>query len=202
MGSRTRSTVHSLALLLALAGCAGPAPREPATGDWQQQLALLTALEDWQFTGKVAVSTPSGSESARLEWDQQGRRSELVLSGPVGWNRATVVSDGDRLRLQRDGEWQEYAVEDNRALEEQLGWPLPVQYLPYWVRGMPSPELSAEQLDIVDGRLRTLHQGGWRVEYRDYQDAEGLQLPARMQISREGVTGKLVLKSWQLGNAE
>ena len=200
MARCAKSLLFFAAILLVLAGCAAPSPQPPPEVNWQQQLAALTALEDWGFNGKVAVSTPSGSETARLRWAQQGSRSELVLSGPVGWNRATLVSDGSRLRLQRDGEWQEFGLDDHRALEEQLGWPLPLNYLPYWVRGMPAPGPSIEQLDVIDGKLAELRQDGWHVEYRAYQQAGGLLLPERIHVSRQGVSGKLILTTWQVGS--
>jgi outer membrane lipoprotein LolB len=198
---RLASSLTWLAAIgLLLAGCVSQPPSVATDAVWEQQLAQLSALDDWQFRGKVAIATAATSESARVRWAQQGKHSEVVLSGPVGWSSATLVSDGSTLRLQRDGQWQEFAADDYLALEDQLGWPLPVSYLPYWVRGVPAPGLPAEQLEIEGGRLLELRQAGWRVEYDDYQQAGEYQVPARMRISREGVKGKLILRDWQFGS--
>ena len=120
---RWRATVV-LVLVGLLNACSSLPP--PAESNWQQHRTRLAALEHWQFSGKMAIRTPTTAESVRINWRQGGQHSQLVLSGPVGWGRATITTDGKNLQLQRNGEQQTLALDDHGALERELGgWKKP-----------------------------------------------------------------------------
>ena len=73
-----------------------------------------------------------------------------------------------------------------------------MDYLPWWLRGLPAPQLPADRSELDGGRLALLEQAGWTVEYAEYQWVEELQLPRTIRFRREGVEGKILLKSWLL----
>ena len=120
------------------------------------------------------------------------------LSGPVGMKQFRLVSEGAEIRIFKDGHWQSLDSAE-QALQEQLGWSLPLQYLPWWLRGLPAPQLRPDELDISAGRLRSLRQAGWTVEYPDYQVINTHTLPRTILFRREQVEGKILLKQWTLG---
>jgi outer membrane lipoprotein LolB len=181
-----------------LSACASQTPLIPEDRDWETHKQQLSALKVWQFSGKVAIATSQSTESARLRWSQLDEESTLRLSGPVGWNQATLVSDGHTLRMQRDGQWQTLDAHDTDALEQQLGWPLPLTLLPWWVRGIPAPSVDVEHAVTEMGRLQQLQQGGWLISYEDYRQEGAYSLPAKMRLSRDGVSSKLILREWTL----
>ncbi len=73
-------------------------------------------------------------------------------------------------------------------LYQRLGWEVPFNELVYWARGLPNPGAVNLETDHL-GRLTRLQQGIWAVEYLDYRDIEGLQLPSKLNIT--ALPGKL-----------
>jgi outer membrane lipoprotein LolB len=183
-----------LALLLVFAGCASQAPR-PETS-WNLHQASLTALEDWSFSGKLAVRTASGADTASLRWRQRQNELELTVSGPVGFKQATLLRENNQLSLLQNGERRLLAPGEDPLLRE-FGWSLPLELMPWWLRGLPAPGRPARR-DIDGGRLRLLEQAGWTLEYTDYQWVDGRQLPRVIRFARDDVNGKILLKKWTL----
>jgi outer membrane lipoprotein LolB len=89
-----------------------------------------------------------------------------------------------------------YQARDVETLTAQvLGWRLPLEGLPDWVRGHAAAGAPAQtKLDDTQ-RLAELRQSGWLVEFLDYNDASGL--PARLRLSREDVEIRLVIDQWR-----
>jgi outer membrane lipoprotein LolB len=185
------------AVLAVLAGCA-TAPREPlATAHWQSHRDRVAAIPDWSFSGKLAISTPQGTESARLRWSQQGEDLQMEVSGPIGINQIIFVRENSQLRVFEDRQWRSLTVEE-ATLEQQLGWPLPLDLLPWWLRGIPAPQPPATDMAVSDGRLQQLHQAGWTLEYPSYQQVDDVVLPGKLLFHRGEVKGKILFKQWQL----
>ena len=189
---------NTLAILLAIiAGCA-TAPMETMTSaDWPSHREMVAAIPDWSFSGKVAISTGRGAESARMRWSQQGEDLQLEVSGPIGVKRVVFVREGSRLRVFEDNQWRTLTVAE-ATLEEQLGWPLPLDLLPWWVRGLPAPHPPAIDMAISDGRLQKLNQAGWELEYSSYEQVDDIALPGKLLFRRGEVSGKILFKQWKL----
>lgn len=195
-----RNTRFHLLLLLTLSvllhACASqpPALRD---SDWLLHQTQLQQLQQWQFRGKVAVRTTDNAESASLLWTQQLQRSQLVFSGPMGWNQLTLLLNEGRLTLFRDGNWQ--TLSSAAELEQMIGWQLPVDYLGWWVKGLPAPGQKIRQMQLEDGRLSLLEQAGWTLNYDGYRQAGDWVLPAKIRFQQKGISGKILLKEWMPG---
>ena len=83
-------------------------------------------------------------------------------------------------------------------------WPIPFMQMSYWVRGLPAPGgHDSIGFDYV-GRVRSLTQNGWKIEYSEYRAFDGIDLPKRMAITTwlsdqeygETVSVKLSIGSW------
>jgi outer membrane lipoprotein LolB len=189
-----------LALALLVAGCTSAPTQSPISTapEWTEHSASLAALETWSFSGKIALQTSRGADSASLKWRQSRDDLEFTVSGPVGIKEATLVRERNRLSLLRNGERRPLAPGDDPLLHE-FGWSLPLDYLPWWLRGLPHPELPTQRSEISEGHLALLEQAGWTLEYPDYQWVDGRLLPRVIRFSREDVSGKILLKRWTLG---
>ena len=78
-----------------------------------------------------------------------------------------------------------------------MGWELPLEHLTHWVRGLPGPlQITPENLDDK-GRLSQFSYNGWQVEYREYREVGGRELPRQIILENEQVWLKLILRSWQ-----
>jgi outer membrane lipoprotein LolB len=186
-------------VVLLLNACA-TAPDQPTpTTPWQQRVAQLGALEHWSATGKLALRNGSQAESANLSWLQRGRHSQLQLSGPMGLRATEIRSDGQQLLIQRGDEQQQYDIASPGALREQTGWDLPVQALPYWLKGLPSPDGTGTRMNVEANLLRQLRQDGWTIDFERYQQFEDYILPTRLTAERGATRARIVIQAWHPG---
>ena len=124
--------------------------------------------------------------SGALRWVQSGSKARLELDGPLGVGGARYDLDPATL--------------DGAALGQALGVPVPVASLRYWLLGVPDPALAAEEsLEAGTARLAALRQAGWSVVYARYAPVPGtrLELPQRIEVTREGVRLRLLVEGWQ-----
>ena len=70
------------------------------------------------------------------------------------------------MRIFRDGEWQTMPATD-AALEQLTGWPLPLDLLPWWVRGIPAPTVKPMTFELADERLARVPGDGHADDVRD-----------------------------------
>ena len=188
-----------------VAGCTGAPVRAPAPAveagqaraTQQARQDRLDAISHWSMHGRIAVSVGDKGGSGRLDWQQEGVGYRIALSAPVtrqSWQLA-VQPGGATL----DGlEGGPHSGPDAEALLMQAtGWPIPVDAMAWWVRGLPSPE-GGEMSFGADGRLQRLVAGGWTVDYQEWQSAAGgwPEMPRRLQASREGARVRLVVDRW------
>lgn len=141
-------------------------------------MARRTQVQQWQghFSIKLGPWGQQGSEGQSFTFylqthDQNG---ELDLMTPLGTQLAQVIWSPDSTRIESPQGTQHYT--SLRDLSEQLlGEDVPLQALPHWLQGLPSPDLpSATVLADHTG----FEQAGWAI------DAHGLP-EGRLQATRE-----------------
>jgi outer membrane lipoprotein LolB len=190
---RVTTCLIAIVLHSIVAGCA-TAPTPDAV-DWRQHRDQLSALEHWAFTGRIAVRTETGGDTASLRWQQAGDDFSMTLSGPMGLKETTLLREAGSLSLLRDGIRQPLQADDG-LLRSEFGWTLPTDYLPWWLRGLPGPGPARQEL--AEGRLAWLEQAGWRIEFAEYRRVGDAALPRSIRFQREDVSGKILLKQWTL----
>ena len=190
-----------LTWVLMLAACAAPVQRAPASIDWSAHSAQLAQLDYWTASGKLALRTEERSDSAQLVWRQQARNSHLNLSGPMGLNATEVHSDGERIEIIQGEELSSIDITSPEAVKANTGWELPLRSLPYWLKGLPSPHLEVQllELDPQRGLLQNLEQNEWQIHYLEYEVFGAYTLPTRLQIERGTTTVKILLREWRVG---
>lgn len=185
-------------VLLLAGGCASLPPPVDA-GSWTARRAELQALQSWTLNGRVAVATDAEGFSGGLAWRQDGKRAEIELRGPMGGVALSIRLDGAAMTV-TDGNGD--SVEGEAAHEfvaSQIGVPLPVAELRYWLVGVPAPGLMHQETIGADGRLEALEQAGWRLRYPRYEMVGDLGLPARIEIESTAARLRLVVSKWSLG---
>lgn len=193
------NTLPVLALSI-LAGCAiQPAGPPPAT-QWQTYQERTASLTHWDLSAKVALRWRGGAENASLNWSQANDRSEVDLSGPFGAGAVRITQQGDRLEVERGGDSSAYNSSTPETLAAATGWPIPVDALPFWLRGLPDPDQPVERLSLQDGRAEEIRQGGWTIAYGAYAPAGSGSLPAKLRITHAGdnISLRLVNARWAL----
>jgi len=204
-------------LALSVAGCAtrGPASTAPVLSDpaavaaarsaQAERQAWLGQRASWSFAGRVAVNANGKGGSGRIDWQQEASAYEVALSAPVtrqSWRLSgDLRSGGGRLEGLEGGTRE--GADAEGLLREATGWDIPVASMVQWARGLEDPAAATEAVDYgADGRLRTLRQRGWRVDYMEWSPAEAGRpaMPRRIEARREGATVKLAIDQWQLAS--
>jgi outer membrane lipoprotein LolB len=184
------------ALCALLSACA--VPRQMPTSDFKQLQRQLQAVDSWRVTGKIGLRQNGRGNSAQVNWQQAQDQYTLRLSGPLGIGTVMVEGDASGVTVHnKDGVFE--APSPEQLLLDLTGWQIPITALRYWARGLPAPDMPIVQQQIDQGRLASLNQGGWNIEYRDYTMVDGLWLPAKMLMSRPETQLTLLYKTWQLG---
>jgi outer membrane lipoprotein LolB len=173
-----RATLAAFLALL-LASCAQLECAAPEQSEFEVHARLAARYRNESFSGAVA-------------WRHGRDSDEMLITSPLGAGVARIVREGDAVTL-TTAEPREYKARDAEALTEQvLGFRLPLAGLADWIRGRaadaPPPIESFE-----DGRLKTLEQGGWKIEYQDYEG----ERPARIRLLYPGIELRLAVSEWK-----
>ncbi len=202
----SRSTRLLLAgiALLTLAGCATQTPVDDGgrqAGQWERQQTDVAAFDTWTLVGKAGLRTPQENTSANLDWNQHPHYFRMLISGPFGGGRSVLEGREGRFSLTTsDGRFE--AETPEALMEEQLGWSLPVRAMPDWVRGLPG-EHASYQLETDElGFPNHLQQDGWEIDYRDWEQVEGMWLPRRLVMNYGDLRITLVVNQWQSTNSD
>ena len=189
-------------VLLFVSGCA-----QQGRIDYTQNLAehqrQLATLNHWQLSGKLGIRAPSDSGSASLQWQQEGRRYRIDLSGPLGQKRMLINGRPGRVTLEQAGQKTRSATSAEALIAQVANWNLPVTQLSYWVRGLPSPSTPIDELLKNDqGLITQLQQGGWQINYYGYSEyifnGQSLPLPQKIIAQYADLRLTLIARSWQL----
>lgn len=152
------------------------------------------APEDVEFdlSGRLAARYGSEAFSGNIAWRHARSADEMLITSALGAGVARIVREGDSVLL-TTAEPREYRARDAEALtEEVLGFRLPLSGLADWVRGRPSAGAPAKTDHDEQGRLRSLEQGGWRIEYQAYEG----KLPSRMRLTYPEIELRLAISQW------
>lgn len=165
---------------------------------WPEREAQLAEIVCWTLSGRVGVTTHSDGGSANLYWQQQANeRFELQLWGTFGVGHVTVIGTADEVSLS-DGRREYYAADTRSLVQAHTGWDLPIDYLHYWVRGLPVPgDYEAIAWDSYN-HLDHLQQDGWQVDYLRYTSVNTIDLPSRINIKHADLQIRLIVNEWQL----
>jgi outer membrane lipoprotein LolB len=186
------------AVLLLTGGCA-TLPPAGEVRDWPAERAALQALDRWSLDGRIAVAAGEDGFTGGFDWVQSGEQADVELSGPMGGSAVKIRIQGDRVDVIAHG--QGATAEDSQALLARYFGPdraLPAAEMRYWLLGVPAPHAPAEETLGADRRLAALAQAGWEVRFDRYQGIGRLSLPARLEMTTEGLRLRVVVSDWRL----
>ncbi len=177
-------------LLLILSGClALPAlPNMPAE-----------KLNSWQINGRIAIITKNDSWTAKFNWQQQATNYQLRFSNPMG--QGAIFLDGnDTGVIMRTADNKTFTANDpDTLIADVLKLHIPVTNLHFWIRGIPNPKSSPQwySLDKI-GRLKTLRQNAWEIEYGRYVNMQNINLPKKIFLNGDDFRVKIIIDKWNI----
>jgi len=201
--------MKGLLLLLAglLAGCSTVAEKNLADPQqvWHTRQQALAGLDQWQLNGRLGITNGVEVYTLNVRWKQQPHGYEIFLSGPLNSGQVQLVGqDSGGVYLRDTDKHVYFADHPEQLLRQYTGVVMPVSGLRYWILGMPQPadpqqqDLQPSDLQLdAEGRLLRFRQDDWQVEYGDYTQVSGWQLPERLSITRDDVEVRLVIHRWR-----
>lgn len=183
--------------LLLLAGC-GSFSLFPDASEPRRVTALVgQPVEVFDLEGRLSVRSEDKTFSGGLAWHRAIASETLLLNSPLGQGVAEIRREGGGVML-TDSEGRQYRAESGEMLLHRVvGISLPVDGLVYWLSALPRPEGSHEALVDPEGKVLSLSQDGWRIDYDRYQSRAGRWLPGRIFARRgESLEFRLVVDEW------
>jgi len=138
---------------------------------------------DFELLGRIAARYGSEAFTGNILWRHAGAGDEMLISTPLGQGLARIVREGDAVQL-TTAEGKEFSAP---------GFRLPLEGLADWVRGQPSADSPARLEKASDGKLRSLEQRGWKVEYQEYEG----ERPSLMRLTYQGIQLRLAISEWK-----
>lgn len=191
----------TISLCLALAGCGVNPPQPGKVGarkslaDWRPPAAPAS----WTVRGRAAVKVPDDSATLSVYWRQDQAHYRISLRAPLGAGGARLDGEPGRVVLTTSDGERRLAASPEGLLQQATGFDLPVRYLKWWIRGLPTPDLGGEVLLGDDHATPTGYdQDGWTVRYSDWKAVAGYRLPGRFSVKGEGVRLRFAVSHWQV----
>jgi outer membrane lipoprotein LolB len=194
VGPNVRSVRFLLLAFLLLQGCSLLKHSERTEQAWEAHRAQLTQVDRFTLQARVSSGGVFGVKG-NLTWRQAPDAFDMRVAGPFGIGAATISGRGREIEIRTSK--RSFVTQDPEAdLKSRLGWSFPVSHLRYWILGQPAPGSRAEFGLDRDGRLETLEQDGWALEFEEYQSVGALELPRKLQVTNNEIKLKIVVDTW------
>ena len=192
---------------LTLSGCASlfKIPKYPPLSPEQQSALTLRqqALADisaWDFKGRLSLQTDKEGWTGKVRWRQSGDEFRLHFNSPTGQGAVQLLSNpqfGVEMRVAEGGVF--YADDAETLLYDHTGWRFPVSGLRLWVKGLPDGSQKISQLQFDElGRIHTLEQYQWQIQYLQYKQVGAYQLPRKIHLQNDKLNLRIVIDQWDI----
>ncbi len=187
----------------ALTGCVSvgtqPAENPASAHAYQLRLEHLQPLDHWALDGRLAISDGKDGGSGSLSWLKDKQITRISFRGTLGKGAWRLQADPAGASLELANGEVHYAPTVAELVLQQVGWKVPVDALSWWIKGLAYPG-KFESRDLDDkGRLKSLRQLGWNVEFANYAEPDDYWLPAKLTARRGDYRVKMVVRTWHLG---
>lgn len=192
---RTIAVACGMALLAACAGPPAPPPSAAAgsAGPGTPGSGPLRTQTN-SYTGRFSVSYADQNGAPRnaygnFGWQEQDGSVALELRNPFGSTLARLTSTAAGATLEVPDRAPRTATDVDSLMRDELGFSLPVSGLRYWLAARLAPDSPANHIERdQEGRLRSVTQDGWLIDYGSYQDERSTRV-ALITLTRETAPG-------------
>lgn len=163
-----------------------------------------TALNHWTIQGVSAIKTKHGVWTANFIWRQVDPR-EYMITIFYPFNLSSIMVYGNRKLLTiKTAQGMQQIIHPEEFGATQLGYPIPIAALYYWMRGLPAPNMPIETITEQYNQLSTISQKQlhkksstvWKVSFIQYGVINNMYLPKKINIENKNLKIKLVIYSW------
>ena len=194
-----------LTLIFAISACStiGKKPlNQQSQVDWVQYQLEAGRINQWDLRGRAAIFVDDDVHNVGLSWQRDEDDFVMILEAPFGQGVMRIESSYETdlpIKLSLPDGQVVYGQDAETTLQSVVGWSIPVNGLVFWIKGLPQKSDSFSHLLNADGRLESLLQNGWRINFLNYFDfddpAKGL--PSKLYLKHEKLALKIVIEYWQ-----
>ena len=187
-----------LAAIMLVTGCASTPitkPGKPDSAISQQHLNSIATIQAFSLKGRIGVQTDGKGFSGSMQWQHDKENDDIALYSPLGGQVASIKKDANAVSL-TDSNGHSISAKDAESLTQMtLGWKLPLTGLADWSLGRPTSSPIDKVTWDESGRITRLVQEGWDIEYSDYLNFDGKQLPNKIYLRSPKVNIKLIVEN-------
>lgn len=194
-----------LLLVAIVTGCATP-QLQPITEEshqlWAQRQQTLHQFNHWSLRGRVALFIDDRVYNLGLGWKRDQDQHVLNLEAAMGQGVIHLEKNPGHAQMSTPEGETHYGNNAQQLLQQTTQLTIPVEGLETWIKGL-AHEQSPYLPDIdASGRVVTLSQDGWKINYFDYQtqtlnNGATLELPSKLYLKRANLALKIVIDQWQ-----
>lgn len=167
----------------------------------EQHMALIADIEQFSLKGRMGIQAEGKGYSVGTQWTHQPAQNAIKILSPIGSEVANIESNADEVRLTTQ-EGKVFAAKDAETLtQDTLGWKLPMQGLEDWALGRPTKKLAEKIEWDMQGRITSMLQNGWKIEYPEYVQVGNYALPKKIFLTHPKLTLKMVVEHWSQASA-
>ena len=175
---------------------------EQSQADWQQYQLEAGRVNRWDLHGRAAIFVDDEVHNVGLSWQRNPDEFVIILEAPFGQGVFRIESSRETdlpVKLSLPESQVIYSESAELALQQAVGWSIPVSGLEYWIKGLPQKSDNYSHTLTGAGRLKTLGQNGWRINFLDYfdDDHETGGLPRKLYLKHNRLALKIVIEHWQ-----
>ncbi len=147
------------------------------------------------FTIEARIYVRQGEKfsNARLSWQHQAERDEILVTGPFGQGIAELVRDAAGVRMTGADHKEIVARDWNTLTEKIFGIALPLNEIARW---LPANVAGAEN-DALGHPVQAEEQG-WHIAWPAYESDAANALPKALSLQRGDIEVRLKIDQWQL----
>ena len=120
----------------------------------------------------------------------------IEIRAPVSKQTWRLIMRGGELVLEGARREPVRGADAEALLADEVGWRLPIAEMQHWVRGGTAHPDAHVSLD-ARGLPREIVEGGWRVEYRAFDETQSPPLPTRIAAERAPYKVRLAIAEWR-----
>jgi outer membrane lipoprotein LolB len=188
--------------LLILSSCATQPPviQQANQKIHEQHIASLSSIQSYSINGRLGViySAEYKGFSGSITWQHDANTDNVDIFTPLGSKAANITKSPNEVIFTADNGKMTKAQDAETLTLKTMGWRLPLSGLSDWALGRASNAPITSAAWDEQGRLTSLDQAGWHIEYQNYENQSGTALPTKITIKTDQVRLKLLIEAWQI----
>lgn len=170
---------------------------------WDNRQQALGKIDAWEIQARTVIFVKKEVHQVGISWVRERDHFTIVIQAPLGQGVFLVESNitadqSAAIKLSMPDGQLYYGHSAESLLSRLFGWSIPLSGLKSWIKGLPRQPATYSYDLYADGRLKSLQQEGWSINYLDYFEDDGATqgLPKKMYLKHQDLALKIVIDRW------